>query len=148
MAQTRLKGRYISGTAVRAQEWNDILRDDPVQRSHSARRNREKAQKMNFGTILLLSTAVVIAAVVLLSYLGLQAKVTAGINNVSKLESELYTLKQENDEYETRIKGSIDLSEIKRIAITELGMNYAQDGQIITVEAGSDDYVRKFTNIP
>ncbi|MBQ0042768.1 MAG: cell division protein FtsL [Lachnospiraceae bacterium] len=148
MAQTRLKGRYISGTAVRAQEWNDILRDDPVQRSHSARRNREKAQKMNFGTILLLSMAVAIAAVVLISYLGLQAKVTAGINNVSKLESELYTLKQENDEYETRIKGSIDLSEIKRIAITELGMNYAQDGQIITVEAGSDDYVRKFTNIP
>lgn len=103
---------------------------------------------MNFGTILLLSMAVAIAAVVLISYLGLQAKVTAGINNVSKLESELYTLKQENDEYETRIKGSIDLSEIKRIAITELGMNYAQDGQIITVEAGSDDYVRKFTNIP
>lgn len=148
MAQAKLKGRYISGTAVRAQEWNDILSDRPVQRSHAARRNREKAIRMNFGMVALISVAIAVASVFLISYLNLQANVTASINHVSKLESELYTLKQENDELETRIKGSIDLNEIKRIAITELGMIYAQDGQIVSVEAGSDDYVRKYADIP
>lgn len=148
MARSNLKGRYISGSAVRSQEWHDILNDQPLERSHSVRRNREKAVGMNVGMLLFMAAAITLTAFVLVTYLNLQAQVTTSINHVSKMESELYTLKQENDEYQTRINGSVDLNEIKRIAITELGMNYASDGQIISVEAGSDDYVRKYADIP
>jgi len=42
-----------------------------------------------------------------------------------------------------RIESSIDLDEIKRVAIAELGMTYPKEGQIITYQAAGYDYVRK-----
>ena len=36
-----------------------------------------------------------------------------------------------------------DLEEIKRVAFQELGMTYPKEGQIVTYEASSYDYVRR-----
>ena len=55
-------------------------------------------------------------------------------------------LKVANDEEYNRILSSINLEEIKRIAIMELGMVYAQEGQIIEYENESGDYMRQVTN--
>lgn len=49
----------------------------------------------------------------------------------------------ENDEEYNRINSNIDLEEIKRIAIGELGMTYAGEGQIITYSHVGNDYMRK-----
>ena len=147
MAQMRAKEEYIYGSAALRKELAQ-RETRSVAENHAVRRNREKAVGMNLASVFMMVLAIGISAFVLIAYLNLQSQVTASINHVSKMESELYTLRQENDEFETRIKGSIDLNQIKRIAITELGMNYAEDGQIVTVEAGSDDYVRKFSDIP
>ena len=44
---------------------------------------------------------------------------------------------------------SLDLEEIKRIAIGEYGMTYATEGQIITYsDGGGNDYVRQLAPIP
>ena len=61
---------------------------------------------------------------------------------MAKLESRLNTLKLENDENYNRITSSIDLEEIKRVAIGELGMTYAREGQIITYSNAGNDYMR------
>lgn len=148
MAKNELKGKYISGSTVRDQEWNDILNGEPAQRNHTARRNRERANAMNMWTVLFFVVGISLTALILISYLALQSDVRSKVKDISKKQSELYTLKQENDEFETRINSSVDLEEVKRIAITELGMTYASEGQIVNVEAGSDDYVRKFSDIP
>ena len=50
-----------------------------------------------------------------------------------------------NDEEYNRIVNSIDLEEIKRIAMGELGMVYAQEGQVITYENKGYDYMRQVT---
>ena len=55
-------------------------------------------------------------------------------------------MKIANDEAYSRITGNIDLEEIKRIAIGELGMTYAQEGQIITYSNVGNDYMRQVTN--
>ena len=57
-------------------------------------------------------------------------------------------LKLENDENYSRIDSSINLEEVKRIAIQELGMRYAEEGQIVTFSGEGSDYVRQTGEIP
>ena len=64
------------------------------------------------------------------------------------MESRLNTLKLDNDEEYSRITSNIDLEEVKRIAIQELGMKYAEEGQIVTVTGGGSDYMRQVADIP
>lgn len=147
---------YIDGNTVRKvhvrKEQDDReeerRRKQKRKQNHAARKNREKAVHMNFGYVVFLVTALVIAGVVLIGYINLHAEITSSVNRIAQKESELYTLRQSNDEYETRINSSVDLEEVKRIAMGELGMKYASEGQIVNVEGGSDDYVRKYADIP
>ena len=81
-------------------------------------------------------------------YIGLQSDITNSIKNISRLESRLNTLKLDNDEEYSRITSNIDLEEVKRIAIQELGMKYAEEGQIVTVTGGGSDYMRQVADIP
>ena len=48
----------------------------------------------------------------------------------------------------TKIMSNVDLDEIKRIAIGELGMKYAKEGQVITYSGEGSDYVRQYGDIP
>ena len=60
-------------------------------------------------------------------------------------ESELNILKLSNDEDYNRIISSINLEDIKRVAIGELGMGYAKEGQIVEYENEEGDYMRRVT---
>ena len=58
-------------------------------------------------------------------------------------------MRQENDEAYSRANSRIDLEEVKRMAIQELGMKYADEGQIVIYsDEGAEDYVRQFDSIP
>ncbi len=140
---------YQHGAAAKELDFEELLETAPVKKpNHTARKNREKAVQMNLGYVTFLIAALTFAAVVLIGYINLQSEITNSVKRVSRMESELHALKQDNDEYETRINSSIDLEEVKRIAICELGMKYASEGQIIRVEGGGDDYARKYAEIP
>ena len=54
----------------------------------------------------------------------------------------------ENDEEYSRIISSVDLEYIKDVAINQLGMRYAEEGQIVEVETQGDDYVRQHQEMP
>lgn len=103
---------------------------------------------MSLGYVLFLSCAVIAAGFILMIYIGLQSDITNSIKNISRLESRLNTLKLDNDEEYSRITSNIDLEEVKRIAIQELGMKYAEEGQIVTVTGGGSDYMRQVADIP
>ena len=93
-----------------------------------------------------LAAALCAAAVILVNYVQLQAELTNLTRSVASSESRLNRLKVANDEEYNRIVSSINLEEIKRIAIMELGMVYAQEGQIIEYETESGDYMRQVTD--
>ncbi|MDE6419809.1 MAG: cell division protein FtsL [Lachnospiraceae bacterium] len=140
---------YQRGTAVREPSFEELLEEAPKKKpNHTARKNREKAVQMNFGYVVFLVGALALTAVVLIRYINLQSDITNSVKRVSRMESELHALRQDNDEYENRINSSVDLEEVKRIAICELGMKYASEGQIIRVAGGGDDYARKYAEIP
>lgn len=116
--------------------------------SPRTRRNRERALHMNIGSVLSLAIPMVAAGLILTAYLTLQSDITNSIKNIAALESTLNNLKMENDENYSRITSSVDLEEVKRIAIQELGMRYAEEGQIIRFNGEGSDYIRQTGNIP
>lgn len=103
---------------------------------------------MNVGYVLFLVAAMMMAGLMLTWYLTLQSDITNSIKNVARLESELNSLKLDNDERYSRINSDINLEEVRRVAIQELGMQYAREGQIITYNGEDNDYVRQTGDIP
>jgi hypothetical protein len=142
-------GAYVQGSAARRLE-EEINRPGSKRRPNvnTARKNREKAHYMNFGYVLFLSVALIATGVILTGYISLQSDITSSIKNISRLESRLNTMKLDNDEEYSRITSSVDLEEVKRVAIQELGMRYAQEGQIITFSGKGGDYMRQVADIP
>lgn len=140
---------YVYGNTVRKLDVTTVIEDEPVRRlSNTARKNREKAARMSLGYVAFLVLAMSVAAAVLIGYIKLQAENTMAEERISAMESELNELRLKNNEEYSRAVSDVDLEEIKRIAIDELGMQYAEKGQIITVEGAKDDYVRQYTDMP
>lgn len=145
----RESGRYESNLYI----YDNTARKLDVQRqleeprkkklSNEARKNRDKARHMNFGYLLFLAAALCTCGVILIHYIQLQSELTSRTKNVAKLESRLNVLRTENDEKYNRINGSIDLEQIRRVAIGELGMTYAKEGQIVMYTSEEHDYMRK-----
>jgi hypothetical protein len=80
---------------------------------------------------------------VLLNYIELQGELTQRTKSVAAKEVQLNNLKVANDEAYNRALNSVNLEEVKRIAIGELGMTYAGEGQIVNYTNESSDYMRR-----
>lgn len=141
---------YIDGNTARKLQTVPINRNKKQKTSVRRQqvKRRVKVSPMNFGYIFFMMIAMLVVCVVLIGYIELQADITNRINHISKLESQLHDLRLANDEEYTKIMSSVDLEEIKRIAINELGMKYAKEGQVITYSGEGSDYVRQYKEIP
>ena len=132
---------YVDGSTARQLDVRRAIEEEP-------RKNRERAHHMNFGYVVFLALAMMVAGYVLIGYIQLQAETTAKVEKIASLEKELNNLKLSNDDELARINSNVNLDEIKRIAIGELGMVYAQEGQIVYYNNEGSDYVRQFGDIP
>lgn len=140
---------YVQGNTVRKIDVTREIRQEPQRKiSNRTRKNRDKARHMSAGYVLFLCAALVVTGFILVNYIALQSDVTNSVEHISRLEKELNDLKLSNDEEYSRITSSVDLEEIKRIAIQELGMQYAEEGQIISFASESSDYVKQMEDIP
>ncbi len=141
--------RYVQGSAVRKLDvTREIEREPKKKLSNTARKNREKAEHMSASYVLFLSLALLVTGWILVGYISLQSDITNSIKNISTLERELNDLRLANDEEYSRITSSVDLEEVRRIAIQELGMQYAQEGQIVIFTSENNDYVKQMASIP
>ncbi len=140
---------YVYGNTARKLDVREEIRRKPA-RAHNdnVRKNRAKAMYMNPAYVLFLAAALAVSAFILIGYIRLQSDITNSINHIAALESELNDLKLSNDEEYSRIESSVNLEEIKRIAIEELGMTYAAQGQVVEYDAEGSDYVRQVADIP
>jgi hypothetical protein len=137
-------GGYVYGSAVRRLEpavkpYEEV----PAQKNPIVRKNREKARHMSLGYVVFLAAAMCAAAFILLNYIELQAELTQKTKSVAAKEIQLNNLKVSNDEAYNRALNSVTLEDIKRIAIGELGMTYAGEGQIVVYSNESSDYMRR-----
>lgn len=143
----RGREEYVYGNTARALHPVEDEVRRPVKLSNRARRNRERAGHMNFGYVAFLTLAIVVTGFGCLHYLELQSEITNSVKRISLLESDLNEIKAENDDTESRIKGSVGLEEIKRRAMNELGMQYATEDQIVKYSSDDTDYVRQYIDI-
>lgn len=109
------------------------------QATHAAARNAAVV-----GFMLLMSA---LMCVLLFSYISLQSAVTQSVKEIASYESTLSSLKTANDQRYNEIVASVDLDEIKTRAMTELGMTYAAEDQIISYEADTSDYVHQVQEV-
>ena len=146
--RTNTTGRYgyVYGSAVPQVDIRRQMEDDTrrIKRvSQTTKQNRELVHSMSPAYVVLLLASLCVTLCVVIWYVNLQSLVTSKVTQVNRLEAELNNLRQQNDEEKLRIDNSIDLEEIKRIAIGELGMTYPEEGQIITYSNAGTDYMRK-----
>lgn len=138
---------YIEGNTVRK---IDTVREmqQPVRRENRAvRKNRDRALYMNLPYVLFLTMALLVTGVMLIGYLQAQSNLTVSVKHVATLESQLNDMKLANDEQLERINSALDMEEVKRIAVEELGMTYAKEGQVVIVSGEGSDYVRQLAEM-
>lgn len=112
------------------------------------RRNRDKVQLISVPYLIVLVAATIMTLGVCASYLQVQASITANKNQIEKLESNLQTLKSDNNALEARISTYVDLKHIYEVATGELGMVYPSDDQILYYDKTESGYVRQYEDIP
>ena len=140
---------YVQGNIVRKLDVTKEIEGQPAKKtSNTARKNRERAKHMSAGYVLFLCAALIVTGIILTKYIGLQSDITNSVKHISTLEKQLNDLKLANDEEYSRITSSINLEEIRKVAIQELGMQYAEEGQIVSFASENNDYVKQMADIP
>lgn len=145
----RTSNTYVQGNTVRKLSPVPVRQPQPVRKvSRTTRKNRDRALHMNISYVMFLLGAMIAAGVILTSYLSLQSDITNSIKHISALERELNDMRLKNDEDYSRISSNVNAEEVRKIAIQELGMQYAAEGQIIAFNGEGSDYVRQTGEIP
>lgn len=145
----RKNNTYVYGNTVRKLQAVPVEQERPVKKvNHAPRKNRERALYMNIGYVLFLAMAMISVGFVLTGYLTLKSDITNSVKHIAQLESDLNSMKLDNDERESRILSNTNLEEVRQTAIQELGMTYAGEGQIITFNSEDNDYVIQKGEIP
>lgn len=143
---------YVEGAAVRKLQYSSTPahqeRRERRRQPEVRRASQKHAQGLGLGYVLFLTAACALTMWVCVGYLQLQADNTARVKKIAALESQLSDLKQDNDDEYNRVVTSVDLEEIRDIAINELGMVYAQENQVVLYDSEGSDYVRQYADIP
>ncbi len=113
------------------------------QRTNAKPRVQAKPSPVNVPVLLLTLAAFAAIGVMMIQFISLSSEISAISGNISGLERELSALKAENDEYYSRIMSSVNLEDVREVAIMDLGMVYATQEQIITYDSKVDDYVQQ-----
>ena len=113
-------------------------------------RRKQKADRMTLSIpyCMFLTVACVLTLTLGAYYLQQQALSTSSQKKIASLESELAELKKINADEMNRIETSVNLEEIREIAINELGMVYATEENVILYKNTSQNYVSQYENVP
>lgn len=142
---------YIDGNVVR--HLQTVPKQAPARQRRRAthvntQRNRQKALQMTMPYVMFLTMAAIATVFLCVNYLKLQSQGTSYRSEIAAMESKLSTMRLANDNaYEDAIS-SVNMEQVKEIAVNELGMTYAKEGQIITYSSQDGDFIRQYGEIP
>lgn len=146
------RSAYVEGNTVR----KTSRRPQPELYSSSRRvvkevpgsiRKSSHRTTTNAVYVIFLSVALFVMGYFCMSYLSLTSELSNSLTKIAELEGELTSLKAENDDFSNRINGNVDLEVIKKKAMNDLGMQYANDDQIVRYESDDTDFVRQYISL-
>ncbi|MCQ2500444.1 MAG: hypothetical protein MJ117_03730 [Lachnospiraceae bacterium] len=80
-------------------------------------------------------------------YLNLKSTLTTQIDTIEIMESELNSMKADNDAYYNQVQSSVTLEDIKNAALS-FGMHYATESQIEYYSIDESSYMRQYQDVP
>ena len=92
-------------------------------------RNSRRARAFDLKYTMALVTAVTILFTACIYMLTIQADITTKRKQIAQLESDLNTLTDMNNEKSKRLEGSVDLTQVYKVATEELGMVYPKNAE-------------------
>lgn len=122
-----------------------VYEQEPEKKRKSA---KSKATPMNKGYVAFLAIAAIVALLACVQYLQLQSEITRNSKQITALQQELADAKEENTTRYNTIMNSMNLEEIRDVAVNEFGMVYAQPHQIIRYQSPEGTAVVQFSKIP
>ena len=138
---------FISGSAAPEDFWAERSQEEAHRRNTdiriAARRSREQVMHMNRRYAVFMAFLVVAMTLCLIGYIKLMSDISATNKKIASLESQLTEMKSSNNEVYNELTGNVDLEEIRRIAIDEFGMKYAEQDQIVIYSDTKGDSVRQ-----
>lgn len=117
-------------------------------RERAARRNQMRELSLSRGYVTFLTFAGIITATISASYVKLQSDMTAHMKNISRLESQLEDIRADNAAAEKRLSTAGDLRYIKEVAVSQMGMGYASEDQVVYYTVDQADYMNQYADIP
>ncbi len=148
-------GRYYTdGNTVRVSEPEYVpvpkRRRRRVHRQDPRYREAERSAcvSLNFPLTMLLVAAVAISVFVGYKYLCLKSSLDMHMSSIKTLETQLDTLRTENDALEKSIDTSVDLNEVYETAVNKLGMVKVGQDNIIQYDKTESEYVKQYEDIP
>ncbi|MCR5627530.1 MAG: hypothetical protein K6F99_09430 [Lachnospiraceae bacterium] len=110
--------------------------------------NKGMIAPTNVGVVLFAIIAIMIVCGSCIRYVGLRNEYTELQKKVARDRIVYNDMKLANEEEYDRIMGSVNLEEIKKTAMDDLGMDYPNADQVRLIPGAGSDYVRQFKAIP
>lgn len=143
--RTSAASGYLAGTAAPDDFWTETdgeERHDP-DAEQRIRIRRDRVFRMNLRYAAFMGLLVAAVTLILIGYIKLQADISRVSREVASLQSQLGEMRAANNENYAAINAGVDLEEIRRVAVQELGMKNAEKEQIILYSDKQTDTVRQ-----
>ena len=140
---------YVYGNTVR-KDVTVIQKPEkqPKEISQRVRNNRTKALHMSKRYVVFLAIAASVALFACVRYLQLQSEITERSKHITAMQIELEDATEENTTRYNAIVNSMNLEVIRDKAMNELGMVYAEAGQVIEYQNPANHLITQYANIP
>lgn len=155
--RTRRNMYYIDGSTVRkaepapARKSNNEVHKKSSNKTVQKKKVSEKAQNalaFNRGYTFFVVAAVFIIVCACIAVLYMESRISLQQANINDLETQLEVIEEENAAYRLSLESMYTLDEIYDVATNELGMVYAEKGQIVYYESADEDYVKQYQDVP
>jgi cell division protein FtsL len=100
------------------------------------------------GYTVFVTAAVLIMILACIAVLYMESRISLQQANINELETQLEVIEEENAAYRLSLENMYTLDEIYYVATNELGMVYAEKGQIVYYESADEDYVKQYQDVP
>lgn len=139
-----MRSQYVHGSAAYKNETRERVyyNEAPIKRA------KAKTVQWTPLYVIMLISIVLLFMTVVMSNIQLSSEVNALRNQKGQLTGEYEKLVLSNDLYYDTILSNVDIQEIERIALVDLGMNMAGAGQIVVYSGDIEDYVKQYTDLP
>ncbi len=140
---------YIDGNTVRVRETLPARREEEeILRVSVQPEQRPVRVRINVPYVLTLLVVTLLFGYLCFSYLKVNASINASMNRIASLEQQLVKARAENAVMENRLGAQMDLEEVFRIAVEEMGMVYPDENEVVEYTEQMREYVRQHENVP